>query len=76
MSYTPTLDTFLEKEEVITPEEYLTRREKGSIKPENVTIIPADMETGSFGGFKVKLDVPRYRVSFNSFGEGYNFDRI
>ncbi len=62
MTQAPILDTFLETEEFITAEEYLKRRERGEINPANVRIAPANLETGSFGGFIVKLDKPRYRT--------------
>lgn len=61
MSY-PSYDTFLETEEFITAGEYLKRRERGEIAPKNVRIVPADLNTGSFGGFMVKLKTPRYKV--------------
>lgn len=68
--YAPTLETFLETEEFISAEEYLKRRESGEINPASVRIVPADMNTGNFGGFKVKLPVPRYRVTIDTpFGD-------
>ena len=54
-------DAFLETEEFITAEEYLRRRERGEIDPLKIRIVPPDIKTGSFGGFMVKLDAPRYR---------------
>jgi hypothetical protein len=57
-----TYETFLEKEEFITAEEYLRRRALGEIASENVRIVSPDIKTGSLGGFLVKLETPRYRV--------------
>lgn len=62
MSY-PSYDTVLETEEFITAEEYLKRRERGEIDSKDVRIVPADINTGSFGGFMVKLKTPRYKVT-------------
>lgn len=68
--YAPTLETFLETEEFISAEEYLRRRKSGEINPASVRVVPADMNTGDFGGFMVKLPVPRYRVTIGtSFGD-------
>ncbi len=58
----PSYDTVLETEEFITAEEYVKRRERGEIDPKDVRIVPADINTGSFGGFMVKLKIPRYRA--------------
>lgn len=63
MTQTPSYDTFLETEEFITAEEYLKRRERGEINPLDVRIAQADMNTGSLGGFMVKLKNPRYKVA-------------
>lgn len=57
-----TFDTYLKTEEFITAEEYLRRRERGEINPNDVRIVLADMEKGTFGGFRVKLKTPEYRV--------------
>ena len=59
-----TYDTYLETEEFITAEEYLRRRKKGEINPKKTRIVPPDIRTGSFGGFAIKLDMPRYRPAF------------
>ena len=58
-------DMFLETEEFITAEEYLRRRESGEIDPQKTRIVPPSIGTGSFGGFMVKLDTPRYRSVFS-----------
>lgn len=71
MTQSPILDTFLETEEFITAEEYLKRRERGEINPANVRIVPANLETGSFGGFIVKLDKPRYRARLAPIARGF-----
>ena len=70
MTQAPTLDTFLETEEFITAEEYLKRRERGEINPANVRIAPANLETGSFGGFIVK---PRYRTKLAPITKGFSY---
>jgi len=57
-------DTCVETEEFITAEEFLRRREHGEIDPKKTRIVPPDINSGSFGGFAVKLDVPRYRPAF------------
>ncbi len=61
---TMTYDSVLETEEFITAEEYLERRERGNIDPQNTRLVPPDLVTGTPGGFMVKLDVPRYRPAF------------
>lgn len=62
-------DNILEREEYITPKEYLKRRANGQINPENVRYAKADPKTGETGGFWVKLATPRYRTDIsNSFG--------
>ena len=62
-------DGTLEREEYITPDEYLKRRANGQINPENVRYAKADPKTGQLGGFWVKLDNPRYRSDISgSFG--------
>lgn len=66
MTYTPTLDTFLEKEEFVTAEEYLRRRERGEIDPADVRYANANLSTGDFGGFIIKLKQPRYRADFSN----------
>ena len=58
-------DTYLETEEFITSEEYLRRRERGDIDPRKTRIVPPNIKTGSFGGFAIKLDIPRYRPVFD-----------
>ena len=57
-------DAYLETEEFITADEYLRRSKSGEIDPLKTRIIPPDIKTGSFGGFAVKLDVPRYRPAW------------
>lgn len=57
-------DNILEREEYITPEEYLKRRANGQINPGKVRYAKANPKTGSPGGFWVKLDNPRYRTDF------------
>ena len=64
MSMPQTYDAHLETEEFITPEEYLRRREGGDIDPMKTRIVPPDLRTGSFGGFAVELDAPRYIVKW------------
>ena len=64
MSTLQTYDAYVETEEFITAEEYLRRRETGQINLQKTRIVPPDMNTGSFGGFVVKLDVPRYRAKW------------
>ncbi|MDL2267180.1 hypothetical protein LJC46_04235 [Desulfovibrio sp. OttesenSCG-928-G15] len=61
-------DMVLQTEEVISAEEYLRRRERGEITPAEVRIIPADMATGSLGGFAVKLKEPKYRTALSLAG--------
>ena len=65
MNVPQTYDMFLETEEYITAEEYLRRRASGEIDPRKTRIVPARIGTGSFGGFAVKLEVPRYRPAFD-----------
>jgi hypothetical protein len=58
-----TYETIVETEETLTPEEFLARRKEGKIDPENVKIsLPTAAQP--FGGFKVKLDTPRYKANF------------
>ena len=64
--YANDIDMALEKEEYISAEEYLRRREAGEITPADVRIVPADIRTRSFGGFVVKLKTPRYKVSLKN----------
>lgn len=61
---TMTYDSVLETEEFITAEEYLKRRAEGNINPQNTRLVPLDLQTGTPGGFMVKLPVPRYRSAF------------
>lgn len=60
---TQTYETILEIEEIISPEEFLARRKKGKILSENVKII-VPSEKLPFGAFSVKLDIPRYKATF------------
>ena len=62
MSTLQPYDTYVETEEFITAEEYLRRHKEGKIDPQKTRIAPPDMQTGSFGGFIIKLDVPRYKA--------------
>jgi len=61
-----TYDMILETEEFITADEYLRRREKGEIDPRKIRIAPPAFDTDSFGGFAVKLDLPRYKPAWSS----------
>lgn len=61
-SYTKIYETILETEETITAEEYLKRRESGSISVEKVEILPPTSGL-PWGGFKVRLDKPRYKAN-------------
>lgn len=67
----PTFDTYLKTEEFITADEYLRRRKKGEINPNDVRIVLADINTGSLGGFVVKLKTPEYRISLPKLKEEY-----
>lgn len=60
MTTLPTYDMYLKTEEFITAEEYLERRKRGEIDSTDVRIVPADITTGSMGGFIVKLKTPEY----------------
>jgi len=56
-------DAVVTTEETISAEEFLKRRKAGEISPERVKI--ALPRPGlPFGGFKVKLDIPIYKVPF------------
>jgi hypothetical protein len=70
---TQTYDTFFEKEELITAEEYLRRRERGEIEPGTVRIAPPDLSTGSLGGFIVKLKTPRYKAALRPCDKGHSY---
>ncbi len=58
-----TYDMFLEKEEVISPSEYLhlTAEQKAEIK--DIRIVPPKIGSGTFGMFRVTRKFPAYRVS-------------
>lgn len=66
--YQGVLDTYLEEEELITAQEYLERRKSGGVNPGAVEII-ASAPGMPWGGFKVKLDTPRYCVRLSSENE-------
>jgi hypothetical protein len=70
---TMTYDAFLEKEEFITVEEYLKRRERGEINPLKIRIVPPDLNSGMAGGFMVELDTPKYRPVFEEKGSKHAF---
>lgn len=62
MKDTNILEMYLETEEIITPQEYIARREKGEINPRTVEIVPPSFgKVNTFGAFKVKLKTPRYK---------------
>lgn len=70
-----TYDTFLEKEEFVTAEEFLRRRERGEVQPGDARYVPHVPGGPQFGGFMVKLKTPRYRVDVPSkkpFGSLYD----
>ena len=57
-------DAVLITEELITSKEFLKRREEGNISHDKVEIaLPSSALP--FGGFRVKLDTPYYKVSFD-----------
>jgi len=56
------LDTILETEEFITAEEYMRRREAGEINPADVRYV-SNYPGNQFGGFMIKLKLPRYKVN-------------
>lgn len=58
-----TYDTFLEREEFVTAEEYLRRRERGEVSPGDARYVPRVPGGPDFGGFMIKLKKPRYRVT-------------
>lgn len=64
MSKPDYIDMVLQRDEIISAEEYLKRKESGKINPSKVSIVPPRIGSNSFGEFKVKLDVPEYRVKF------------
>lgn len=55
-------DMYLKREEYITAQEYMKRREAGLIDPKNVEIVPP-CSILPFGGFKIRLDKPQYVYS-------------
>ena len=63
-----TLDMAMETEEFITAEEYMRRREAGTIRTQDVRYAYGDPQTGYIGGFYVKLPQPRYKVSVPNMG--------
>ena len=56
-------DAVLTTEEIISPEEFLKRRKAGEISPEKVKISTPSAGF-PFGGFRVELAAPVYRVPF------------
>ena len=63
MSTSPmTFDMALETEEFVTAEEFLRRRERGEINPAEVRYV-FDQPGEPFGGFRIKLKQPRYKVN-------------
>lgn len=59
---TPTYAAVLQREEYISPKEYLERRENGQIDPKQVRYASHDPKTGEPGGFWVKLNTPIYAL--------------
>ena len=59
-SYMEVYDMLLEKEEFISPEEFLARREAGQISLEDVEITPPQPGF-PWGAFKIKLKEPRFK---------------
>ncbi len=60
-------DLILEREETITAQEYLRRRERGEIDPKDVTILhPVLGAPLSPDAFRVKLKRPRYKLPLGS----------
>lgn len=68
---TTTYDTVLQREEYLSPEEYLRRRAKGEIDPAKIRYAAHDPKTGQGGGFGVKLDKPAYKTDLQSPTSGY-----
>ena len=58
-----TYDAHLETHELISSEEFLSRRKSGELNPNDVEIVTPGLGQRGFGGFRVKLKVPRYSVS-------------
>ena len=61
-------DMFLEKEEVISPSEYLNLTEEQRKEIEDIRIVPPKIGSGSFGMFRVIRKFPAYRVRKSSHG--------
>ena len=60
----PTYEMYLIHEEFLTADEYLRRVAAGQIDPREVEIVPPS-QACIWGGFKVKLKVPRYKPIFD-----------
>lgn len=55
-----TIDIYLSGEEVITPEEFLRRRENGDPSVKGAEFIPPSLGSRNFGLFKIKHASPTY----------------
>lgn len=67
-------DTVVETEEFLTAEEFLRRRERGEINPEDVRyVLDSGREEEPFGGFMVRLPVPRYTVDLPQEDSAWSF---
>lgn len=68
-AYGQLIDTILETEEFVTPEEYLRRRELGEINPAEVRYAMPKIGEEDFGGFMIKLKQPRYKANIKPISE-------
>ena len=67
-------DTIVETEEFLTAEEFLRRRERGEINPDDVRyVFDSGREEEPFGGFMVRLSVPRYTVDLPQQDSAWSF---
>ena len=57
---------YLQKDEIITAAEFLRRRESGELSPGQGQYVAGGPGVPMFGGFRVPLKVPRYRVDVGS----------